>query len=66
MGRKWTDKELYDAIMIVVKTNKMSHFPTLKQIEEFYGNKAISAQLSKHGGIRRWSKICDLPPAKTK
>lgn len=58
------DNELFDSIRTVIETTGISHFPTHRELDEFYGNKSVSCQLSKRGGIRRWSKLFELPPAK--
>ena len=66
MREQWTDKKVYDAIMEIVRTTGQSHFPTHRQMNEYYGNKGLSGTVSKRGGNRRWTEICHLPPAKCK
>lgn len=61
---KWTDEKIFNAVMQVVNTTGQTHFPTHRELNEFYGDSSLSKILSRHGGIRRWSDICNLPPAK--
>lgn len=64
MGKTWTDTEIYNAVMDLVKDTGQSHFPTHKQMDEYYGGYGLSVAISRQGGIRRWSKVVGLPPAK--
>lgn len=36
-------------------------FPTHSEIENFYGNKALTNKISKSGGTKYWAKKVDLP-----
>lgn len=66
MTEAWTDKTIYSAVMEIVRTTGQSHFPTHKQMDEFYGNSSLSKAVTRNGGIRRWTEILHLPPAKCK
>jgi hypothetical protein len=62
-GQAWTEEDIKEAVKLVVKDTGITHFPTHKELDEYYGNYALSVILSKTGGTRRWSKILNLPPS---
>lgn len=59
-GRKWNDGDVESEIMNIVNTMKLDHFPTKKEMENFYGNKALSNKVSKSGGSRYYAGLLNL------
>lgn len=59
-GRKWKDGEVEEAIMNIVKTLKLDHFPTKKEMIDFYGDRALSNKVSKGGGSRYYAELLNL------
>ena len=57
----WTDEKVYSAIAKMIEETKITHFPTHKELNEFYCGCGLSAQISRRGGTRKWSKIFNLP-----
>lgn len=59
-GRKWKDGEVEQDIMKIVDTNKLDHFPTKQEMNDFYGNKALSNKVSRSGGSRYYAGLLNL------
>lgn len=59
--RKWSEEAIIESIMMIVASNNMKTFPTHREMEEFYGDKALSMKVSKSGGTRYWAKKLGLP-----
>lgn len=62
-GEPWTEKDIKEAVELVVKETGITHFPTHRELNDYYGNNGLSVRLSRTGGTRRWSKILNLPPS---
>ena len=60
-GMSWTDDNAKEALENMIKETGISHFPTHKQLEDFYGDKGLTVYLSRNGGTRRWAEIFNLP-----
>lgn len=54
-GRKWKDGDVENAIMNIVNTLKLDHFPTKSEMIDFYGDMALSNKVSKK---RRKQILC--------
>lgn len=59
-GKKWDEKQIADAILLIVRENHMNTFPTHSEMEQFYGNKALSVRVSRTGGTRYWASKLNL------
>ena len=57
---KWSDNNIENAILEVVRKAKITSFPTHSQMQEITGSEALSNAVSKHGGSRYWSKRLGL------
>lgn len=59
-GRKWKDGDVENAIMNIVNTLKLDHFPTKSEMIDFYGDMALSNKVSKSGGSRYYASLINL------
>lgn len=59
---KWTEETIREALEKMISETGITHFPTHKELNDFYGNHALSVVLSRRGGTRRWCKILNLSP----
>lgn len=59
-GTKWKDGDVENAIMEIVKTNKLDHFPSKREMIEFYGNMALANKVSRSGGSRYYADLLNL------
>lgn len=62
----WSDEVVYELIEKVLKDVSISHFPTHRELNEYYGNRSLSVQISRRGGTKRWADIFNLPVAMCK
>lgn len=62
-GQSWTEEDIKKALELVVKDTGITHFPTHRELNEYYGNSSLSVRLTRTGGTRKWSKILNLPPS---
>lgn len=60
-GRMWTDEDTEKAILRIVNSLGINTFPTRSEIQNFYGNSALTNHISKNGGTRRWAEKLNLP-----
>lgn len=60
-GDKWTDAEIKDSISMVIFGTGIDHFPTHKEMDNYFGNRALSNRVTKSGGTKRWAKEFNLP-----
>jgi hypothetical protein len=49
-GTKWTDDCIRDGIMEIVKFNHIERMPTRREVEEYFGNCALSNAISRRKG----------------
>lgn len=50
-----------ESLVYMIKSTGITHFPTHKELNEFYGSSSLSVALTRMGGTRRWSKMLNLP-----
>lgn len=54
-GHRWTNQEVESHIMKVVDFLEIDRMPSRSEIEEFYGNAALTGKISKTGGFHHWA-----------
>lgn len=56
----WTDELIKEKILEVVKYHGYNRMPTKQEIEDYYGDGALTNKISKTGGFEVWAKKLDL------
>lgn len=59
-GRKWEDVDVEKDLLKIIETLKLNHFPTKKEMIDFYGNKSLSNKVSKTGGSRYYAELLGM------
>ena len=59
---KWNDELIEQKIFEVMEELKIKHFPSKKELDDFYGNTCLTNAISKGLGFRGWSKKLGFPP----
>lgn len=67
-GTLWNDKMIEAKLKEVMKTAKITTFPTHSLMKEITGNEALSNAVSKHGGSTYWAKKigAEIKPCESK
>ena len=56
----WTDELIKEKILEVVEYHGYNRMPTKKEIEDYYGDGALTNKISKTGGFEAWAKKLKL------
>lgn len=59
-GNKWNEGDIEKSIMNIVNTLGLDHFPTKKEMIDFYGNRSLACKVSKEGGSRYYAGLLNL------
>ena len=59
-GHKWTNQDIIESIKEVIDFYGLDRMPSKQEIEEFYGNSALTNKISKTGGFYVWAKNLGL------
>lgn len=62
-GRKWEDGDIEKDLLKIIDTLKLDHFPTKKEMIDFYGNRSLSNKVSKTGGSRYYAELLGMKVA---
>lgn len=57
---KWTDKDIENGIAKVVDFLEIERMPSRREIDDFYGNHALSNKISRTGGFFFWANKLGL------
>lgn len=59
-GKEWNEENTKEAIMEIVNSLKLKHFPSKRQIIDFCGNNALANRISRSGGSRYYADLLKL------
>ena len=59
-GHKWTSQDIMNHIMQVVDFLEIDRMPSRSEIEEFYGDTALTNKIAKSGGFYHWASRLGL------
>lgn len=59
-GKEWNVENTKEAIMEIVNSLKLKHFPSKSQIISFCGNNALAGRISRSGGSRYYASLLGL------
>lgn len=59
-GKEWNEENTKEAIMEVVNTLKLNHFPTKSEIISFYGDNALANRISRSGGSKYYADLLKM------
>ena len=57
----WTDELIKERILEVVDFHGYNRMPTMKEIEDYYGNTALVKKIGNTGGFDAWAEKLELP-----
>lgn len=60
MKTYWTDELIKERILEVVDFHGYSRMPTMKEIEDYYGNTALTKKIGVSGGFEAWANKLKL------
>lgn len=60
-GRKWTDEAVKEDVMEVVNFFGLKRMPSRVELNDFYGNSALTNRIMKTGGLYKLAKELGLP-----
>lgn len=60
MKHYWTDELIKERILEVVDFHGYNRMPTKKEIEDYYGNTALTKKIGATGGIEAWAEKLKL------
>lgn len=60
MKTYWTDELIEERILEVVDFHGYSRMPTMKEIEDYYGNTALTKKIGASGGFEAWANKLKL------
>ena len=59
-GMRWTDQVVRESIMEVANTFAERRMPSRSEIEDYYGNSALTSRISRTGGTYYWAEVLGL------
>lgn len=59
-GKEWNEENTKEAIMEIVNSLKLKHFPSKSQIIAFCGNSALANRISRSGGSKYYADLLGL------
>jgi hypothetical protein len=59
-GKEWNEENTKEAIMEIVNSLKLKHFPSKSQIIAFCGNNALANRISRSGGSKYYADLLGL------
>ena len=60
----WNEEKICNSINEIITQCNLNHFPTHKEMDEYYGNCGLSCAVSKYGGSRYFEKLFGLEISK--
>ena len=61
-GTEWTDEMVEKSLQYMIDTLELRQFPSRSEIENFFGNQALTNRISKYGGFLHWAQKMNLEP----
>ena len=59
-GKKWKDGEVEETLLEIVNTLKLDHFPTKREMIDFYGNNSLAQKVTRTGGSKYYAERLNL------
>lgn len=59
-GKQWTEEGVKKAVFEVVEKLELDRMPSRSEMEEYYGNSALTNKLGKNGGIYHYANLYGL------
>lgn len=59
-GIKWSEDKIKNGIMVVVNELELGRMPSRVEIEDYYGNSALTNKIARYGGFETWAKKLGL------
>lgn len=60
-GTQWTEQKIKAAVLEVVEKLELDRMPSKSEMEEYYGDAALTNKLAKGGGLYHYANIYGLP-----
>jgi hypothetical protein len=64
-GKLWTESEVKRAVFEVVEKLQLDRMPSRKEMDDYFGNAALSNRLAKTGGLYHYAEIYGLEVKKS-